>query len=260
MSVCLFFLYVSFLSLSCLSVFFICILSLSLLSVLLPGRSWENTQIKMTLPGQTMMTCYERTKNAYECMAISSSSLHLLMLMSMLASDEEGAMSQQWRLNAWRKQSGRVQDVSPKQCSSSNHRCFNLYSIHTFPGASCSGSDVTLTRRRLFSGTKPGGHFLGASLPYVVTVAVPPSSPAGATATLSRKNSAPRLHSSPGYRLVSNMYSTSVALRPRPRPPALLHGAKVLCAARRSGSGTLPLSTWTAYPHETDAVRDLARS
>jgi hypothetical protein len=242
----------------CLSVFFYLYpFSLSLLSVLLPGRSWENTQIKMTLPGQTMMTCYERTKNAYECMAISSSSLHLLMLMSMLASDEEGAMSQQWRLNAWRKQSGRVQDVIPKQCSSSNHL---TYSIHTFPGASRSRPDVTLTRRRLFSGTKPGGHFLGASLPYVVTVAVPPSSPAGATATLSRKNSAPRLHSSPGYRLVSNMYSTSVALRPRPRPPALLHGAKVLCAARRSGSGTLPLSTWTAYPHETDAVRDLARS
>jgi len=40
-----------------------------------------------------MITCYE-------CIAISSSSSHFLMLMSMLVSDEEGTMSQQWRLKA----------------------------------------------------------------------------------------------------------------------------------------------------------------
>lgn len=41
-----------------------------------------------------------RTKNGYECIAMSSSSLHFLMLTSMLVSDEEGAMSQQCRLMA----------------------------------------------------------------------------------------------------------------------------------------------------------------
>lgn len=76
---------------------------------------------------------YSRKELLYECIAINSSSLHILMLISMAVSDEEGTISQQCRLK----------DLA---------------------GTRFSSSDVTFICCRFPNGIKFGKHFPGSCL------------------------------------------------------------------------------------------------